>query len=208
MTTNAEKAATLLQQYVGKEEPPGDWFTVDQARINQFADCTLDHQFIHVDPEASAKLSPYKVTIAHGFLTLSLLTHLAGTVKAPYLEGYAGIVMGVNYGFEKVRFPSPVKVNSRVRMRREISAVDLKDPNSIQLTHKCTVEVDGEDHEVLPSTWERYRYSYSAATKELRKELTIHFVTNVDEVLLLALLPGTKPATDRKAERLVQPRVQ
>ena len=153
MATNAEKAAGVLKQYLGKEEPPGEWFTVDQARINQFADCTLDHQFIHVDPEASAKLSPYKVTIAHGFLTLSLLTHLATTVKAPYLEGYAGIVMGVNYGFEKVRFPSPVKVNSRVRMRRAISAVDLKDPNSLQLTHKCTVEIDGESKPACVAEW-------------------------------------------------------
>lgn len=151
--TNAEKGAAIFKEFIGKEEPPGEWFQVDQARINQFADCTLDHQFIHVDPEASAKLSPYKVTIAHGFLTLSLLTHLASTVKAPYLEGFAGIVMGVNYGFEKVRFPSPVKVNSKIRMRREISAVDLKDPNSIQLTQKCTIEVEGESKPACVAEW-------------------------------------------------------
>jgi acyl dehydratase len=151
--TNAEKGAEIFKQFIGKEEPPGEWFQVDQARINQFADCTLDHQFIHVDPEASAKLSPYKVTIAHGFLTLSLLTHLASTVKAPYIEGFAGIVMGVNYGFEKVRFPSPVKVNAKIRMRREISAVDLKDANSIQLTQKCTVEVDGETKPACVAEW-------------------------------------------------------
>ena len=151
--TNAEKGAQIFKQYIGKEEPPGEWFKVDQARINQFADCTLDHQFIHVDVEASAKLSPYKVTIAHGFLTLSFLTYLASTVKAPYLEGFSGIVMGVNYGFEKVRFPSPVKVNSRIRMRREISAVDLKDPNSIQLTQKCTVEIEGESKPACVAEW-------------------------------------------------------
>lgn len=153
MATNAEKALAVFTQYIGKEEPPGDWFQVDQARINQFADCTLDHQFIHIDPEASAKLSPYKVTIAHGFLTLSLLTYLASTVKAPYLEAYAGVVMGVNYGFEKVRFASPVKVDSRIRLRRELAAVDLKTPNSIQLMQKCTVEIEGETKPACIAEW-------------------------------------------------------
>ena len=151
--TNAEKGAEIFKRFIGKEEPPGEWFTVDQSRINQFADCTIDHQFIHIDPDASAKLSPWKVTVAHGFLTLSLLTHLTSTVKAPYVEAYAGIVMGVNYGFEKVRFISPVKVNSRIRVRREIAAVDLKDPNSIQLTHKCTIEIDGESKPACVAEW-------------------------------------------------------
>src|SRR5437763_1541482 len=128
MATNAEKAAEIFQRYIGKPEEPGAWFTVDQDRINKFADCTLDHQFIHVDPEKAAQLSPYKVTIAHGFLTLSMLTHLAASVKAQYLEAYAGIMMGVNYGFEKVRFAAPVKVNSKIRLRREIAAVELKNP--------------------------------------------------------------------------------
>ena len=103
MATNAEKAVEIFSRYIGKAEAPGDWFVVDQERINKFADCTIDHQFIHVDPEKSAQMSPYKVTIAHGFLTLSMLTHLAGSVKAPYMEAYSGIMMGVNYGFEKVR---------------------------------------------------------------------------------------------------------
>ena len=151
--TNAEKGAAIFKEYIGKEEPPGEWFKVDQARINQFADCTLDHQFIHVDPEASAKLSPWKATVAHGFLTLSLLTHLTTSVKVPYLEGFGGIVMGVNYGFEKVRFISPVKVNSRIRLKREIAAVDLKDPNSVQLTHKCTIEIEGESKPACVAEW-------------------------------------------------------
>ena len=146
MATNAEKAAEIFNQYVGKEDEPGEWMTIDQERINQFADCTIDHQFIHVDPEQSAKLSPYKVTIAHGFLTLSMLTHLAGSVKAAYgAEPYAGIMMGVNYGFEKVRFPNPVKVDSKIRMRRKLKAVELKNPNTIHLIQECTVEIDGED---------------------------------------------------------------
>ena len=153
MATNAEKAVEIFKQHIGKEEPPGEWFTVDQERINQFADCTIDHQFIHVDPEAAAKMSPFKVTVAHGFLTLSMLTHLASTVKAPYLEGYSGIVAGVNYGFEKVRFPSPVKVNAKIRMRREISAVELKGGNSVQLTQKCTIDIEGEPKPGCAAEW-------------------------------------------------------
>ena len=76
MASNAENAVEIFKGLVGKPEQPGEWFQVTQERINQFADATIDHQFIHVDPEASAKMSPYKVTIAHGFLTLSMLTHL------------------------------------------------------------------------------------------------------------------------------------
>jgi len=153
MTTNAEKAAEIFKQYVGKEDEPGNWFQVDQQRINMFADCTLDHQFIHIDPEKSAQLSPYKVTIAHGFLTLSMLSHLSASVKASYgAEPYAGVMMGVNYGFEKVRFISPVKVNSKIRMRRELSNVELKG-NAINLTQKCTIEIEGEPKPACVAEW-------------------------------------------------------
>jgi len=153
MATNAEKAVAIFTQHIGKAEEPGAWFVVDQARINQFADCTLDHQFIHVDPERSAQLSPYKVTIAHGFLTLSMLTHLSASVKASYTEAYSGIVMGVNYGFEKVRFISPVKVNSKIRLRREIASVEAKGPSALHLTHKCTIEIEGEDKPACVAEW-------------------------------------------------------
>jgi acyl dehydratase len=153
MSTNAEKAAEIFKRYIGKEDEPGLWFEVDQQRINQFADCTLDHQFIHIDPEKSAQLSPYKVTIAHGFLTLSMFTHLAASVKASYgAEPYAGIVMGVNYGFEKVRFISPVKVNSKIRMSRQLVAVELK-ANAIHLTQKCTIEIEGEQKPACVAEW-------------------------------------------------------
>lgn len=161
MTTNAEKAAEIFKQYIGKEDAPGEWFTVDQERINQFADCTMDHQFIHVDPEKSAQLSPYKVTIAHGFLTLSLMTYLASSVKASFGDApYAGVMMGVNYGFEKVRFAAPVKVNSRIRMRRELLNVEVKNPNTLHLIQKCTVEIEGESKPACIAEWiTRYMYS-------------------------------------------------
>jgi acyl dehydratase len=153
MASNAEKAAEIFKQYIGKPDEPGEWLLVDQDRINKFADCTNDHQFIHVDPEKSAQLSPYKVTIAHGFLTLSMLTHLSGSVKASYLEAYSGIVMGVNYGFEKVRFAAPVKVNSRIRLRREIAAVEIKNPNTLHLIHACTIEIEGESKPACIAEW-------------------------------------------------------
>ena len=141
---HASAALDLWNKHVGSEEGVGEWFTIDQSRINAFADATLDHQFIHVDPEKAAKLSPYKVTIAHGFLTLSLIPHLGGKIPPIEPSAYQGIVMGVNYGLDKVRFPSPVKVGSKLRARRELLAADLVAPNTIQLKQRVTVEIDGE----------------------------------------------------------------
>jgi acyl dehydratase len=144
MASKAEQGHAILQGYVGKDEGVGEWFVMDQARINLFADATLDHQFIHIDPERSAKLSPYKVTVAHGFLTLSMVVHLGKSVPPLAPEAYQGVVMGVNYGLDKVRFPSPVKVNSKIRSRRELVSADLVAPNTVQLKQRVTVEVEGE----------------------------------------------------------------
>jgi acyl dehydratase len=144
MASKAEQAQAIFQGYVGKEEGVGEWFAIDQARINLFADATLDHQFIHIDPERSAKLSPYKVTVAHGFLTLSMIVHLGKSVPPAAPEAYQGVAVGVNYGLDKVRFPSPVKVNSKLRARRELVAADLVAPNTIQLKQRITVEIEGE----------------------------------------------------------------
>ena len=91
MTSKAEAALELFKSYEGGEEGIGDWFEVDQKRINLFADATLDHQFIHVDPEKAAELSPYKVTIAHGFLTLSLIVHLGGSIPPSVLPNSLGL---------------------------------------------------------------------------------------------------------------------
>ena len=140
----AEDGLAKLQAVVGKEGI-GEWHTVDQKQINLFADATLDHQFIHIDPEKSAQLSPYKVTIAHGFLTLSLVVHLQKTVPQSNPKAYEGVIMGVNYGLDRVRFPNPVKVDSRVRSRRELLGAELKSPTTIQLKQRVTVEIEGED---------------------------------------------------------------
>ncbi len=144
MASKAEDALVIFEKHLGKEEGVGEWHTVDQKQINLFADATLDHQFIHVDPEKSAELSPYKVTIAHGYLTLSLVVHLGKTIPPVDPAAYDGVIMGVNYGLDRVRFPNPVKVNSRIRARRELLSAELKAPNTIQIKQRVSVEIDGE----------------------------------------------------------------
>jgi len=109
--SKGEDAAKLFEAAIGETEGTGDWLEVTQDRINAFADITEDHQFIHVDPEACKELSPWGVPIAHGFLTLSLLVKLSSSIPMPP-ERLDGIVMGVNYGFDKIRFINPVKANS------------------------------------------------------------------------------------------------
>lgn len=150
--SKAEDAYELFKAAVGQPEGTGDWLEISQDRINAFADVTEDHQFIHVDPKQAAELSPWGVTIAHGFLTLSLLVKLSETIPQPP-ERFDGIVMGVNYGFEKVRFISPVKVGSKIRCSSVLAAVDLKDPNTLQTTRTMTVEIDGEDKPALVADW-------------------------------------------------------
>ncbi len=118
MSTNAEKAYTLLQSSIGQEEGVGEWFEIDQARINQFAEVTNDHQFIHVDPEA-AKSTPFGTTIAHGFLTLSLVPVLMNEVFE-----VRNVALFMNYGSNKVRFLRPVPVGSRVQASVTLSGID------------------------------------------------------------------------------------
>lgn len=153
MSENAQKAFALFQEVEGKESATGEWMDVDQELINQFADVTRDHQFIHVDPER-AKATPFGTTIAHGFLTLSLLTHLGATAQPedPNPERFSGMVMGINYGFDKVRFISPVKVGSRVRAHSLLSKVELKG-SAIQQTRTMTVEIEGESKPALVADW-------------------------------------------------------
>lgn len=152
MATNGEQAYALFQSAIGETEGSGEWLEITQERINAFADVTEDHQFIHVDPEACKTMSPWGVPIAHGFLTLSLLTKLSATVPTP-AERLQGIVMGVNYGFEKVRFVNPVKVGSKIRATSVLSAVEAKDANTLQVTRTFTVEIEGEAKPALVADW-------------------------------------------------------
>ncbi|MDA0978255.1 MAG: MaoC family dehydratase [Proteobacteria bacterium] len=156
----SEKAAAALEIYKsieGQEEGVGEWLEIDQDRINMFADATLDHQFIHIDPEKSAELSPYKVTIAHGFLTLSLIVHLGASIPPLRPEVLDGVFMGVNYGLDKVRFPAPVPVNSKVRARHRLMSAELKGDNTIQVKREVTVELEGSDKPVCVAE-SRYMY--------------------------------------------------
>ena len=151
MSEKSEKAFALFTAALGEVEGTGDWFAMTQADIDTFADVTRDHQFIHVDPEACATMSPWGVPIAHGFLTLSMLTHLSASIpNVP--ERLDGIVMGVNYGFDKVRFVSPVRVGSRIRATSSIAGAELKG-DAIQVTRTMTVEIEGETKPALVADW-------------------------------------------------------
>ncbi len=152
MATNAEQAYEKYQSAVGQSEGVGEWFQVTQDQIDAFADITIDRQFIHVDPEMSAQLSPWKVTIAHGFLTLSMLTHLSGSIPQD-TSRLAGVMMGVNYGFDRVRFINPVKVDSRIRATSVLKSAELRDPNTIQTTRTITVEIEGEEKPACVADW-------------------------------------------------------
>lgn len=151
MSEAAAKAFEKYQAAVGEQEGVGEWFEVDQELINQFADITLDHQFIHVDPDA-AKNTPFGTTIAHGFLTLSMLTHLTGSIPQD-MSRLEGVVMGVNYGFEKVRFISPVTVGSRIRASAVLSNAEMKGDDTIQTTRTITIETEGGDRPALVADW-------------------------------------------------------
>ncbi len=126
-----------LKELEGTELGVGDWLEITQERINTFADATGDHQWIHVDEEKAAA-GPFGKTIAHGFLTLSLIPFLGGSSRA----SVPGVRMGVNYGLNRVRFPAPVPVGSRIRARRKLIEV-TEVPNGLQLVTEVTVELEG-----------------------------------------------------------------
>ncbi|MCE2526440.1 MAG: MaoC family dehydratase [Actinomycetia bacterium] len=134
-----------LMERVGSEIGVSDWFAVTQDRINDFADATLDHQFIHVDPARAAAESPFGVTIAHGFLTLSLLPHLGSGVKVLP----KGTKVEINYGTEKVRFLAPVPVNSQIRARATLADVTERRPGQFLIKKTITVEIKGADRPAL-----------------------------------------------------------
>ena len=126
-----------LEKAIGQEVGPTEWFTIDQARINGFADDTEDHQWIHVDPERAAA-GPFGATVAHGYLTLSLVSYFMSQLRR-----IDGARMGVNYGLNKVRFPAPVRVGSRIRARATLISLDKVGDNVVQVVNRVTIEVEG-----------------------------------------------------------------
>jgi len=143
--TTAEKTVTTveeLKELIGQEIGVSDWLEITQERVNQFADATGDHQYIHVDPER-AKTTFFGGTIAHGYLTLSLIPYLSSMRQGVKIN--LGGKMGVNYGLNKVRFTSPVPVGKRIRSRTTLVAVEEIGDRAIQMTNQVIIEVEGSD---------------------------------------------------------------
>ncbi len=138
-----------LKDLVGQEIAVTDWFTVTQERIQQFADATLDHQWIHVDVERAQRESPFRAPIAHGFLTLSLLPHFMHEA----LEIKQGVRLGVNYGLNRVRFVSPVRAGSNIRARVALQSLKDVPPNGIEGVFNVTVEVEKGDKPCCVAEW-------------------------------------------------------
>jgi acyl dehydratase len=134
---------------VGTELGVSDWMTVDQTMINLFADATHDHQFIHVDPERAAAESPFGGTIAHGFLTLSLLSAMNYDCVPKIREQ----TMGINYGFDRIRFMSPVKCGARVRGHFKLSEARFRGGGMLMITYDVSVEIENELKPALTAIW-------------------------------------------------------
>lgn len=137
-----------LAALIGTEVGVSRWFRIDQARIDAFAEVTEDRQFIHIDPEA-ARATPFGGTIAHGFLTLSLASAMSYDAVKPL----TGVVMGVNYGFDKLRFLAPVPAGFRIRGRFRLLSAEDKDGGRRLLKHELTVEIEGREKPALIAEW-------------------------------------------------------
>jgi len=138
-----------LKDLVGQEIAVTDWFNVTQERIQQFADATLDHQWIHVDVERARRESPFRAPIAHGFLTLSLLPHFMHEA----LEIKQGIRLGVNYGLNRVRFVSPVRAGSNIRARVALQSLKDVPPSGVEAVFNATVEVENGEKPCCVADW-------------------------------------------------------
>ena len=129
-----------FKEMLGKDLPIGDWYVITQDMITNFANATLDKQWIHVDEDRAAKESPFKSTIAHGFMSIAMLSKLlenAFTIKS--------LKMGLNYGLNKVRFPNPVPVNSQLRLLSKVTAIEPIANSGIKVTFECIIQIKGQD---------------------------------------------------------------
>ena len=140
-------ARDVLQAMVGTEVSVSDWLEIDQDRIDRFADVTGDHQWIHVDRARSAA-GPFGTTIAHGFLSLSLLPMLSGNIALTV----PGVIGGLNYGIDRLRFLTPVKCGAKVRTRVKMVALEDKGPGRLLITNETTMEIEGESKPALIAT--------------------------------------------------------
>jgi len=141
----ADRTFAQMSELVGQELGVSGWTLVDQSRINQFADCTGDHQWIHVDVERTKRESPFRTTIAHGYLTLSLIAALA--LEVDVLPN--NVQAAFNYGLDKVRFLSPVRVGARVRLRSTMMSWEEKGPGQYLMKSNNIIEIEGEEKPAL-----------------------------------------------------------
>ena len=137
-----------INDYIGYVTDPSEWFEVTQDQINQFADCTLDRQFIHVNPELAAQ-TPFGTTVAHGFLTLSMISYFSMSFNL----AMKGIYMGVNKGLDRARFVAPVKVGSQIRAKGKVLSIEEKKPGQFEFKMEVTVEIKGEKKPALVAEW-------------------------------------------------------
>lgn len=144
----AQVAWQDLVQRIGEDLGSSAWLPIDQDRVNRFADVTLDHQFVHVDPER-ARATPFGGTIAHGLLTLSMIVHLC----LPFVPQLKGTQLVVNYGFDKVRFSAPVKVGSRIRSRTRLADISERRPGQVLVKLDVTIEIEDEEKPALVAEW-------------------------------------------------------
>lgn len=142
---------SLIDTYKARlgEQNASDWFEITQDQVNAFADVTKDHQFIHIDPERAKAETPFGGPIAHGFLSLSMLSHFAEGCLPPFPEG----AIGINYGFDKVRFLTPVRVGVKIRGVFTLADITERKPGQYQLTQDVSVDIDGSDSPALAAKW-------------------------------------------------------
>ncbi|MDA9008547.1 MaoC family dehydratase [Alphaproteobacteria bacterium] len=154
MSTRPSVSLETMLGQVGQEVGLSDWFSINQDRIDAFADLTEDHQFIHVDQARAVAETPFGGTIAHGFLTLSMVTAMAENCL-PFIEG---VGMGINYGFDKVRFLSPVRSGSRVRGHYVLTSCEERKAGEVSITWAVSVEIEGQDKPALAAEWLTRQY--------------------------------------------------
>ena len=140
METQNFKNIDAFKASLGKPLPDGEWYTITQQMINDFANATLDKQWIHIDVERAAKESPFNSTVAHGFMSVAMISKMLE--NAFKIES---VTMGLNYGMNKVRFPNPVLVNSELRLLTSVKEIDNLGDNGIKVTFNCTIEIKGQE---------------------------------------------------------------
>lgn len=140
METQIFKNINAFKTSLGRPLPDGEWYRITQQKINDFANATLDKQWIHIDVERAAKESPFKGTVAHGFMSVAMISKMLENVFK-----IESVTMGLNYGMNKVRFPNPVPVNSELRMLTSVKEIDNLGDNGIKVTFNCTIEIKGQE---------------------------------------------------------------